>query len=505
MTEWFINKILRVTELNDDEARREILAEMSIKLQSLTRQDLKEISRNLNFSGLFSQLTSNDRKSIEEICNILKILMEGLEPGEVHRRYPSELRLFIKHSESAARALALKELEREAAGSPEILEQLLHDGDLLRSTLERIGDEDLGVANLAMGIAKKIGSEIQGARILYSGESLRTIAKLLAKNDATSFRVYEVVVAIAKNSEEGLEASANSGFLHGLINVLDNDDILLQLNALEAMSDLAESDHGLDYLQEQKVLKRLADKIARAGEDPLSGLFIPGLMKFFGSVARRRPDEIFSKYPVVITSLFELIQAEDTSLLGNALDTLGHVASSVQGKYALQMLGDSMPCALLKISEIIRNSPNELRLRGLENLALILHLDKQDQDNRTLTLTKSWFDRLADNPLGVVVTLSKQPFADIRQSSLLILATLSSQNWGQEYIANFPGLLEFLLDRGAETFKNCKDLKYQIVKNLVDSDSEVFDPESLDKLKKFVLQGPYHVDQETEVTTEGAS
>lgn len=434
----------------------------------------------------------------------MKTLLEALAPGEFHKRYSAQLQQLLQHTDSAARALALRELGREA-GDPEKFGQLLENTDLLRSVLETIGDEDLSVANLAMDVAKKIGSQPQGAKILYSGALLRTIAKLLSKNDATSFRVYEVVVFIAKASKETLEASADSGFLNGLINVLDSEDILLQLNALEAMSVLAETEQGLDFLEGQNVLKRLAEKIGRAEEDPLSSLLVPGLMKFFGSVGRCRPNEIFSKYPVVISSLFELIHAEETSLLGNALDTLGHVASGIEGKYALQMLGDSMPKALRKISEIIRNSPNELRLRGLENLALILHLEKQDQDNRILSLTKSWFDCLGDDPLGIIVTLSKQPFADIRQSSLLVLATISSQNWGQEYIANYPGFLEFLLDRGAESFKICKDLKFRIVKNLVDANSDSLAPESLDKLKKFILQGPYHVDQETEVTTEGAS
>lgn len=61
MTEWFSSKIVRLNELNDVEPKKEILLEMGIKLQSLTHRDLEDVARNLDFSGLFSQLTSNDR------------------------------------------------------------------------------------------------------------------------------------------------------------------------------------------------------------------------------------------------------------------------------------------------------------------------------------------------------------------------------------------------------------------------------------------------------------
>ena len=354
-----------------------------------------------------------------------------------------------------------------------------------------------------MCVMKEIGKNSNGLQILYTGELIRSFARLLVKNDTISFRIYEVIVDVAKSSKEGLEASAQSGFLNSLFDILESEDILLQVNALEILTQLALTEEGLSYLEQQDVVRKLVQKIAQANENPLSNLLIPGLMKFFGNVACYWPNEIFSKYPIVVSALFEVIESGDQTILGVALDTLGHVSMCVEGKYALQALGDAMPCALKKIAEIIQRMPTTLRIRGLNNLALILAIQKVEQDNRILSLTKSWFDSLCDDPLGMIVALCRQPFADIRQAGLEVMAVLASQIWGQEYISSYPGLVEFLLDRNIESFKECKEAKYEVVKQLVEAEQDIFDANTMQRFREFVNQGPHYVDINTEVAIEG--
>lgn len=337
-----------------------------------------------------------------------------------------------------------------------------------------------------------------------SGACLNSLNDLLSKDDSVKFRLYELTIGIAKSSPEGLDASLS--FLHSLLQILDDGDVLLQMSALETLSGLALTEHGLNYLDQQLVLSNLSQKVAQAEENPLSGILIPGLMKFFGKIARFKPDEIFSKYPVLITALFDVIENGESTMLASALDTLGHIASPVQGKYALQSFGDFMPRALRKIAEIVEKSSTDLRVCGLNNLAFILEVKKEEQDNRILSLTKSWFDCLREqDPLNIIVGLCRQPFAEIRQAGLEVLRILADQTWGQEYIANCPGLTEFLLDRNVESFKECKDAKYTVVESLAKADSNIFDANTVERFKNFVREGPYFVETYTEVAFEGAS
>lgn len=64
------------------------------------------------------------------------------------------------------------------------------------------------------------------------------------------------------------------------------------------------------------------------------------------------------------------------------------------------------------------------------------------------------------------------------------------------------GLVEFLLDRSTESFKDCKQLKYDIVTSLAMANT-VFDQSTLKKFKAYVNEGPYYVQTIMEVAVEG--
>lgn len=56
------------------------------------------------------------------------------------------------------------------------------------------------------------------------------------------------------------------------------------------------------------------------------------------------------------------------------------------------------------------------------------------------------------------------------------------------------------MDRNAEMIKECKEVKYEIVKLL--AQSTVFDPTTLLRLKAFVKEGPFYIHAVTEVAIE---
>jgi len=70
-------------------------------------------------------------------------------------------------------------------------------------------------------------------------------------------------------------------------------------------------------------------------------VFIAGLIKFFGNIAQLWPKEVFAEYPNVVTALFETFDNPDLVLLGVAMETVGYIGTSVEGKYMLDSLGMS--------------------------------------------------------------------------------------------------------------------------------------------------------------------
>ncbi|CAK9810296.1 26S proteasome non-ATPase regulatory subunit 5 [Anthophora plagiata] len=459
--EWFQEKIVRFGELNSVKEKKDILLEMQIKLGSLNNREIEEIFR-ADFGQLFTLLNSNEREVLEKVCGILERLFGILKSEEVYQRYSIEISRLIDHPCSEVKKLALHEIKC-IASNPEKIHLLLSDVSLLVSIINRIEDDDLGVAQSAMSIMCIIGKNSNGLQILYTGELLRSFARLLAKNDTISFRVYEIIVDVAKSSKEGLEASVQTGFLSSLTSILDNEDILLQVNALEILTELAITEDGLRYLEQRGVLKHLVQKIDEADENPWFSLFVPGLMKFFGNVACCWPHEIFSKYPTVVSTLFGVIEhPENDTILCIALDTLGHISKKVE-----RFTGLTTCC--------------------LNNLAQILDIQEAEQDDKIMSLTKSWFDCLGDDPLGMIAKLCEYTFADIRQPALEVLAVLASQAWGQEYISNHPGLIESLLHNNEPNMK-CKEVIHEIIRRLTEAKPDILEPYKMKKLTDFISQ-----------------
>ena len=66
------------------------------------------------------------------------------------------------------------------------------------------------------------------------------------------------------------------------MNELHKDDILLQLNCLELLSDLAITEHGLLYLDQEGIVGKLETLMQTTENDPLASFLIPGEFKRFG-------------------------------------------------------------------------------------------------------------------------------------------------------------------------------------------------------------------------------
>lgn len=63
------------------------------------------------------------------------------------------------------------------------------------------------------------------------------------------------------------------------------------------------------------------------------------------------------------------------------------------------------------------------------------------------------------------------------------------------------GLIEFLLNRNIELTKDCKEMKYEIVKAL--ATSTTIDQPTLSRLQEFVKEGPFYVEAVAEIAFEG--
>ncbi|XP_066999030.2 26S proteasome non-ATPase regulatory subunit 5 [Anabrus simplex] len=500
--EWMQGKVLG---LGSDLNRTQVLSDLKIAISSQTAIQQKYIAQNLQLDAIFDCLNSSESEEIELACHTLTLLLHSLDSATVVGRYGSAIQRALSHPASVVKTLAITELQR-AANDENLIPQLCH-ADLLLKVISCLSLDDLTVARCAGSLLVKIGKTTVGLKSLYHGEIFEGLLSAQRESDVVRFRVYEVVVEIAEHSATGLQASVECGLLPALIEEFKTDDVLLQLNALELLTKLAVTPHGLHYLEQHRILEFLSDKVSNAEGDIEGTIILPGLIKFFGNVAQVNPKDFFSKYPSMVTALFETLDSPDMIMAGVAMETVGYIATTVEGKHMLSSLGDAMNNAMKTLACKIANSPTEWRVRALNTVANIIALKVPDQDTLSLALTKSWFDALSPNPLETIMAVSRQPFPELRLAGLQVLNVLAEQSWGQEYMKNHPGLVEFLLDRSMETIKSCKDAKFDVIRTIVESPTAaaIFGHDTMQRLEEFAREGPFYVRGQTEVAIEGAS
>ena len=85
-----------------------------------------------------------------------------------------------------------------------------------------------------------------------------------------------MIVDMSCVSTMAMEKCAEAGVLQQLVSEMRKDDILVQLNCLEMLSDLAQEEHGLAYLDKQGVVRRFEDMMSELQANPLATFLLPG-------------------------------------------------------------------------------------------------------------------------------------------------------------------------------------------------------------------------------------
>ena len=159
--------------------------------------------------------------------------------------------------------------------------------------------------------------------------------------------------------------------------------------------------------------------------------------------------------------------------------------------------------ALGKMGELVRGSRADYRARSLLVLAHIFSCRETEMEPHGLT-NEDCYQLISSDLLGQILSIIRQPFAELHLAALELLLSLSRWEWSQRKMHAVPGLVEYLLDRRTENLREGKELKFQIWRTLATAPSTeaVFGSDSLIKFRTNVLDGPYHLGEEANVAME---
>ncbi|TSK72009.1 26S proteasome non-ATPase regulatory subunit 5 [Bagarius yarrelli] len=425
--------------------------------------------------NIFSLLYTNDKEQIELCVEILGRVLGVLDPVRLARNSKAVLHNGLNHPDDSVKMLALTQIGRVVDSTDGIVEAINNPG-ILQDVIQCLGVESIGTSKKAISVLSKLCNTKTGLDALFCSNLLKHLKDVMSINEIVRYRGYEIC-------------------------------LLFRATALEMVSSLAESQHCRQYLSQQGIMDKISSMIVAADSDPLSSFYLPGLVKFFGNLTiMDSPQQVCENYPAFLSTVFAMAMSSDSSQIPVALDTLGVLGGTVEGKQVLHKTGEQFNKVMKQMSQLARDGATELRVRTLEAIAQLLTLPVEQQTDDLLLLTESWFCSLSSQPLEMIRDISTQPFPELHCSALRTFIAIACQPWGQRMMMSSPGFAEWVVERPVSNGKEAKDCKFALVGALLSSPStqEIFGTPNYLKLKRYLVEGPYHVTAIATVSTEGA-
>ncbi|KAM4532309.1 26S proteasome non-ATPase regulatory subunit 5 [Fundulus diaphanus] len=493
-------------EISGVEDPIEELQSLKTALSSIPLSALRDVVSGQRFDVIFALLNSHEGEQVDLCVDILERILIALSPLHLVQNYREKLQEGLSHPNDTVKILALTQIGR-VVEHPEAVTDILNNHGILRAVILCIGEEKIAVAKQAIQSLSKISHSKPGLDKLFQSDLLDVMKDVMTKSDIIRYRIYELVVEISSFSPISLGYCANSGLISQLLSELTGDDVLIRATSVEMVTTLAHSQHGRQYLAQQGIMDKISNMIRGAETDPFSSLYLPGLVKFFGNLAiMDSPQQVCESYPVFLNKVFDMALDPDPVMIGVALDTLGLLGSTVEGKQVLQKTGENFKAVFSRISQLANSGPTELRVRSLDALSQLLTLQPEHQTEDLLSLTESWFQLLSNHPMDMICSISTQPFPELHCGALKIFTAIANQPWGQKLMISTPSFMEFILDRSTGQTKEAKDAKFELVGSLIGSStgSEILGSQNYIRLKTYLREGPYYVSAVASVSTEGA-
>ena len=277
------SEVSRLIELRDKLSAGDDILETLEGLNTLlescpSNSEILQISTVIGPQLIFYHLSGGqDPETLHVACAALYKMLIAF-PLPQFLKLTQEIELGLQHPAEPVRQLCLKLLNQKTSSSPSF-HQIALQSTMFHLITVIIGDTVLSSAQLATNIIETLFNS--SPSIFTSPGTLRDafvldLRSLVSKSDVIRFRVYTLLVSLSLLSPDFLQFIQEEGFISSLIAELESDDILINLNCLELLQQLAGSDGGLEMIVAADVLKKLHSILEGKDNNPLSSMIVPG-------------------------------------------------------------------------------------------------------------------------------------------------------------------------------------------------------------------------------------
>ena len=239
-------------------------------------QVLQQNVKSIPLEFMFGLLSTTDQELIVACCNALDKVFSHL-PIELYRQYGNFVELGLQHPSVNVKLLCLRFVGRCAEVESQY--DFVLAPTMFHLVVQLLGHSDVNCAMETCRVIHQISTNPCSLEIMFAkrkGSLVGDLDQILLGNEAVRFRVYELMFNIATRSSQTFGLVSSTGIFLRLIKELDQDDVLIQLNSVEMLTKFVQSRDGVEFLEQQQVIKKLHTMLSSVQPDFLNNLLIPG-------------------------------------------------------------------------------------------------------------------------------------------------------------------------------------------------------------------------------------
>ncbi|KAJ4726360.1 ARM repeat superfamily protein [Melia azedarach] len=387
---------------------------------------------------------------------------------------------------------------------------LLIEYEIYPLLLECLIDGNEQVATASMDAIKKLAGFPKGIDIIFpDNNSEATHLGNLATQCSSlgRVRVLSLIVKLFSVSRSVASVIYKSNLLTLLEEGVSNtNDTLVTLSILELLYELAEIQHGTEFLSRTTLLQLLCSII---GNSTMETILRSRAMMISGRLLSREDTHMFideSSIKTVISAIdgrLGFLETQDTDECESALEALGQIGSSIQG--ASLLLLSLPPAARHVIDAAFNRQGRGKQLAALHVLANIagetrpedkMNLSASAEENlrRLIYEVASRSSKLT--PSGLFLSVLQQA-AEIRLAGYRMVTGLVARPWCLMELCSKQEVINIVTDATTETTKIGMEARYnccKAIRKAFNSSKLISDPAFAgiaEKLEEAVRRGPY--------------
>ncbi|KAG0164162.1 26S proteasome non-ATPase regulatory subunit 5 [Apophysomyces sp. BC1015] len=409
---------------------------------TLSADQATQVLSDVPLASLYNVLSSENDPLVNTVCDLITKLL-GPFPYEallVPENKPFLLE-GLTHFAPTIRYLSLQQVEKCLTSDTSV--STMVQSEVFPLTLTSLAFQDTRTASKAVDLVYKVALKVPGQAAFFSEDHLSVLRSLLEINGTIKFRVYELIIKVAASSDHAFRECERSGLLHALLGELKSEDILLRVNAMETLTEIAATPSGVLFLERANVLQDLALVLDHDSNDAMDLLTKSAVLKFFGRLGENKDVE------------FEPIETR-CHILGRLQQCLNSTNKEI---------------LIVKICKI-----------GVLNKEL----------GRPTTLQS-------------LIRVAKEPYEEIRVAAFAVMQAIATHAWGHQDMAQCNDFMDYILDRTTEHTSQGQKWKYAIVETMATAPSAPNILGNYHhRCLQYVRQGPFYRPTEVAAATENA-